>query len=205
MKPRLSERQYQILDHIRACVAAEGRMPQLNKVAEKFGVTPATMAYHMRKLRENGLLKATPPSKLLPSSELYACSRESCFRRIKVIAAGIQAEPEKERFVLAPDEAVDICDPSEMTACEITDDSMFDIGIHCGDILIGIPVKYLEPQSGDVVIVRTADGEILVRSLLPCSEARAEFVPANKNFAARQVKLKNCEILGVVVSMIRHF
>lgn len=203
MRKPLTPRQQEILDFIRKYVEEEKKMPSLKLISDHFKVRPPTMCVHMRKLRQKGALAETPPSRILPQTELFACSQQTCPRRIKVIQANGVGLGAEDKFVLAPENLPVICDPSDMIACEMPDDSMFDIGIHCGDVLIGVPAEGMRPRAGDLVIVELATG-FTVRTLLS-GVGTLKLSAANKEFKEIEHVSKKFKEVHVVVSMIRSF
>lgn len=201
MKKSFTRRQTQILEYIRSYVEKEGVMPQLKTIADHFGVTSPTMCVHLKALRVKGALAPVPTSRFFPRSELFACQKETCPRKLKVIRTG---ESSEDMFVLAPGGRAETDDPAEMIAYEMPDDSLFDIGIHCGDIVIGSSAEYLPPRQGDLVIAELPEGTF-VRILLSFRGKKVSLGAAVSDRWDNPLVKKEFKKLHTVISLIRYF
>lgn len=88
-------------------------------------------------------------------------------------------------------------DPIKQIAIEITDDSLSEIDIRTGCVVIVEISTQLFPDIPHAVI--TADGSILVRYVVPTKDGFT-LVPANANYA--RIRSASIDILGYVHTVI---
>ena len=112
---------------------------------------------------------------------------------------------ESENSIFLADELLAFCSAEHFTAYCIPDDSMFNIGIHQGDIVAVVPVKFKPPLPGDLVLAETPDGRTIVRSYFIHSTKQFQLAPANSDFKAELYPVSSGVIKGVVVSLYRKF
>ncbi len=93
--------------------------------------------------------------------------------------------------------------PAATYFVRVSGDSMIDVGIQSGDILV--VDKSLEASDGSIVIAEL-DGEFLVKQFRRCKDGSAWLVPANPRFQPINVTDRpDFSIWGVVTAYIHQF
>lgn len=209
MKKELTPRQQEILNFIRAFQAEKLMPPTLTEIALHFHIRCSSVAYHLESLRRKGRLTRTSESRsIVLEDKTVACARKSCLRRIKAEMPNdtdTDLDFEGENSIFLTDELLAICSAEHFIAYCIPDDSMFNIGIHQGDIVAVVPVEFKPPLPGDLVLAETPDGRTIVRSYFIHSIKQFQLAPANSEFKAELYPVSSGVIKGVVVSLYRKF
>ena len=200
MKKRLTARQREVLDYLEERIALQGFPPSLQETASHFGVACSTVAYHLEALRRKGRLSRNARARSIALREPPPLCRKNCPRLIRPKGDAAPSE------VFAPDDVLALCEPGRLIAFTLDDDSMFDLGIHCGDTVLTIPADCRKPAPGDIVLAQRKDGRKIVRSYFPFNSSYFELVPAGGSaFAPERVSAESILILGVVVLLTRRF
>jgi len=203
VKKRLTARQREILDYLEERIAQQGFPPSLQETAARFGVACSTAAYHLDALRRKGRLSRSARARSIALREPPRLCRRNCPR---LIPPENGAEENASGGVFAPDDVLRLCDPDRLMAFTLDDDSMFELGIHCGDTVLAVPVEAKKPAPGDIVLAQRSDGRKIVRSYFPLNDSCFELVPAESGpFASERFSASSRIILGVVVVLTRRF
>ncbi|MBQ9502548.1 MAG: hypothetical protein IJU70_10370 [Lentisphaeria bacterium] len=203
MKKRLTARQREILGYLEERIARQGFPPSLQETASHFGVACSTVAYHLDALRRKGRLSRNARARSITLREPPPLCRKNCPRLIR---PGNDAEQSASPGVFASDDVLALCDPGRLLAFTLDDDSMFDLGIHCGDTVLAVPLDEKKPAPGDVVLAQRGDGKRIVRSYFPFNDSYFELVPAGGDpFTSEWLPVSSKVILGVVVLLTRRF
>ena len=206
MKYTLTDRQQEILEFIRTWSAEKQMAPTLNQMAEHFGVKCSTIAYHVEALRKKGRLDRTSESRsIVLKDQSSACLRRNCLRKIDIRQQGDSRPDGQNGSVFVPDEIIALCNLEQVIAFRMPDDSMFELGMHCGDTLLAVPVEFRPPAPGDIVLAVTPDGRTLIRSYYPFSARKFELIPANSDFPTETYPASGSVIRGVVMSLFRNY
>ena len=203
MKKRLTARQREVLDYLEERITLQGFPPSLQEAASHFGVACSTIAYHLEALRRKGRLSRNARARSIVLREPPPLCRKNCPRLIRPEEAAEQNGPSG---VFVPDDVLALCNSDRLIAFTLDDDSMFDLGIHCGDTVLSIPVDRKKPAPGDIVLAQREDGKKIVRSYFPFNSRYFELVPAESSaFAPERIPVNSKVILGVVVLLTRRF
>ncbi len=200
----LTDRQERILAFIEDFKEREGKSPTVYEIATQFQLTTTAVMVHIRalvrrkKLVEEGALGESPLS----------LTHNSFMLPIPILGrinAGVPVESLEDKI---GEIMFDVSDYSQkqlgkLFALEVTGESMRDVGILDGDVLIvmsGLPVR-----SGDVVAA-LVDGETTVKSyFLSAANKQVELRPANPEFESRFYKSEEVKIQGRIVSLMRKY
>ena len=205
MKKVLTQRQQEILDFVRDFSVQNHKPPTLNEIAEHFNIRCSSAAYHLEALRKKGWLDRTPGSRSITLKEKTpVCSPDNCLRLIPVQQDSDTVYPGSTHVGLS-DEQLALCPREKFIAFRIEDDSMFDLGIHNGDIVIAVPPDFISCRPGDLVLAELPDGTHLVRSFFNYTSRQFELVPANSDFESVTFPVSGTVIKGVIVSLMRNF
>jgi repressor LexA len=203
VKKRLTARQREILNYLEERIALQGFPPSLQETAARFGVACSTVAYHLEALRRKGRLSRNARARSITLREPPRLCSKNCPRLIR---PEDDAEQNASPGVFAPDDVLALCDPGRLVAFTLDDDSMFDLGIHCGDTVLAVPVEEKKPAPGDIVLAQRSDGKKIVRSYFPFNSSCFDLVPAGSDFFESERFPANSRIiLGVVVLLTRRF
>ena len=201
-QPRLTPRQQQILDWIRAQVEATGLPPTRAEIAAGLGFSTASSAEdHLRALEKKGALEIRAgASRGIRIKDLPGIPVQGTLPLVGRVAAGspiLAAEHIEARYKVDPQ----LFRPRADYLLRVRGESMRDIGIVDGDLLA--VHRTGEARSGQIVVARV-DDEVTVKRLkrrgreivlLPENEAFEPIVvdPAKRNFA----------IEGLAVGLLR--
>ena len=190
LKTLLTPRQQEVLDFLRSRIEAGGVPPTLEEMAAHFGVARSTVAWHLEALRKKGRL-----------------TRDARARNISLTPRPVEGGALRRdlRGVYLPEDGLAGCDPERIMTFTVDDDSMFDLGIHCGDTVLAVPVAEKPARPGDVVLARFPGGRWTVRSYFPINRRYFELVPARFGFYEKRFRVSSKVLRGVVVALVRRY
>jgi len=221
----LTEKQKAILEFIQRFTAEEGMPPTISEIAENFGITQPTAYAHIRALDRKGYItrssKARSVRVVNPFPQTDDAEPTANARRTEEhpepppvfqlsipllgrISAGapLLAEEHVEDTIhfdphLLPRRTVE----SPLFALRVTGDSMRDLGILDGDIVIAR--RQHSANIGDIVVA-VVDNETTVKSLY-YTNGMVELRPANPDYESQIYPPERVAIQGVVVALHRVF
>ncbi len=210
MARKITKRQQQIYDFIRAYQQEKGYPPSVREMAAAVGLSsPSTVHAHLSALEEHGLIKrdATKPRALEVfnqdgTSAKLAEVKEAPDRGtislplIGRVAAGmpILAEQNVEDTFTLPTE---IATDSSSFVLEVHGNSMINVGIYNGDYII---VREQKSAMNGEIVVAMIDGEATVKTFYK-EQGRVRLQPEND--AMEPIYATNPTILGKVVALMR--
>lgn len=186
----LTPRQQEVLEFLQSRIEGGGVPPTLEEMAAHFGVAPSTAAWHLNALRKKGKLVRDARARNIT---LTPCPEEGgALRR-------------DARGIYLPDDGLAGCAPERIMTFTADDDSMFDLGIHCGDTILAVPVEERPARPGDVVLAKLPDGKWAVRRYFPLGRRHFELVPARFGFYEKRFRVSSRVLRGVVIALIRRY
>lgn len=212
MARKITKRQQQIYDFIRAYQLEKGYPPSVREMAAAVGLSsPSTVHAHLNALEDQGLIKRdkTKPRALElfneDGSSVSSAAVEHNPSRGTVslplvgrVAAGmpILAEQNVEDTFTVPTEiATDSCS----FVLEVHGDSMINAGIFNGDFII---VREQPSAMNGEIVVAMIEGEATVKTFYK-EKGRVRLQPEND--AMEPIFANNPTILGKVVALMRRF
>lgn len=203
----LTERQQQVLDHIKQTVDERGYPPSVREIGDAVGLSsPSTVHSHLNSLVEAGMIKKDPTKPraimIVDNGKANAPS-DRRVRDIPVlgrIAAGtpILAAEQVEEIMPLPAELVG---NGPVFLLEVKGDSMIDAGIHEGDLV----AVHSQPDAADGEIVAALiDGEEATVKRLRREAGKVILVPENPAYEP-MVFSEGVELIGKVVSVLRRY
>jgi len=193
----LTKRQAEILELIRSYVAEEGCPPTRAEIADSLGFRSANAAEdHLRALERKGVIELVPGS----SRGIRLLDEYPGLPVVGRVAAG---EP-----ILAEQHIEDYCDmdpgifhPRADYLLRVRGDSMWDIGIHDGDLLAVHRTQHAE--NGQVVVARL-DDEVTVKRFRQRG-AIVRLLPENPDYEPIRVDLREQSLVieGLAVGVLR--
>ena len=201
----LTETQQDILDFVSEFSHREGMAPTVSEISEHFGIKAATAFAHLRALQRKGYVNRSSKARSLSLTQAEKPKHYSLTISVPVlgrISAGVpfMAEQHVERHIQIDPRTL----PARVSSCklfalQVTGESMRDLGILDGDLVIAKATE--EAEIGNI-IVAMVDNETTVKSLY-LTNNQWELRPANKDFKSRFVPLEQLNIQGVVVALQR--
>ncbi len=196
MDTPLTQRQKKIFDFIRRQIDKRGFGPTVREIADQFDIgSPNGVMGHLRALENKGYIKRTAlKSRSIELSPEYVEETRGLPLAGRV-AAGSMTEAIESR---------DRIDFSSMInrrgayALKVTGDSMIEAHICDGDYVIVQPRRTAE--RGDIVVVRTDDGEATLKYWFP-EKNRVRLQPANRRM--KPIYSRDARVTGVVIDVIR--
>lgn len=212
MARKITKRQQQIYDFIRAYQQEKGYPPSVREMAAAVGLSsPSTVHAHLSALEERGLIKRdkTKPRALEVFNQ---DGSESALAEVKEVpdrgtislpligrvAAGlpILAEQNVEDTFTLPTE---IATDSSSFILEVHGNSMINVGIYNGDYIV---VREQKSAMNGEIVVAMIDGEATVKTFYK-EQGRVRLQPEND--AMEPIYATNPTILGKVVALMRRF
>ncbi len=203
MSPILSEKQEALLGYLRRQVNETGEIPSLRRVAQDLDISHTAVLQQLRILERKGFIRREGRYSrniylLNQSGETAAIQRGREVPIIGRIAAGLPlyAQQEWEGAVLVDSS---VFNGSNLFALRVRGDSMVEVGILDGDLVICEPRQFA--RNGEIVVALIGD-EATVK-LFFLHEDRIELRPANQNYSPRNYGLGEVLIQGKVVGIQR--
>jgi repressor LexA len=207
----ITDRQQAILDHIVACIAADGLPPTVLELAAAFGILPNAARKHLQSLAAKGLVELLPGKargiRLCRTGPERAAQRGTppppeilslpLVGRVGAGAPILSEGPIETHYAIDPA----LFRPHADFLLRVEGDSMIEAGIFDGDLIAvhRTPVA----ENGRIVVARI-DGEITVKRLQR-SATRLLLLPANAAYAPIEVPsdASDFAIEGLYVGAIR--
>lgn len=212
MARKITKRQQQIYDFIRAYQQEKGYPPSVREMAAAVGLSsPSTVHAHLSALEDHGLIKRdkTKPRALevfeqdgtsVKTAEVRAMPERGSVSLPLVgrVAAGmpILAEQNVEDTFTLPTEIVT---DSSSFVLEVHGNSMVNVGIYNGDYIV---VREQKSAMNGEIVVAMIDGEATVKTFYK-EHGRVRLQPEND--AMEPIFATNPTILGKVVALLRRF
>jgi len=205
MEKNITKRQEDVLQYIKKYVVDHGFPPSTREIGAALGLSsPATVHTHLKKLEDAGCIRKT----------------NSKFRTIEIVGENEFAKKEDAELVKVPllgkvacgnpIEAIE--DPSEwftlpaslipsretVFTLECTGESMINVGIYDGDVVI--VQKQNVARNGDIVVAMTDDNEVTLKTFYK-EKDHIRLQPENDTMDP--IILQNCVILGKAIGLYR--
>lgn len=202
----LTKRQEDVLTYIKKYIVEHGFPPSTREIGSALGLSsPATVHTHLKKLADAGYIRKTNSKfrtiEIVGENE-YAIKSEEI---IKVPLLGKVACGNPIEAIANPDEwfslpASLIPKKAEVFTLKASGDSMKDIGIYDGDIVI--VEKQDTAKNGDVVVAMTdIDKEVTLKTFYKEAD-HIRLQPENETMSP--IILKNCQIIGKAIGLYRN-
>ena len=210
MRTRLTERQNQVYEYVRAHVRAHGKPPTLKEIGQALAIS-STNGVHklLTALEQKGYLRRTPKeSRGLTLMDEDRLAAESEVPYLPLIARGSSRDPEhlRPRFgraLYVDPLLLDRADPEACLVARAGDDGMNGDGVRKGDFLVVEEVEWQRLRNGELVAALFE--ERLVARRFDAANGRLHFRPADRTyseevFAPGDVQ---CYVVGRVLAVLR--
>ncbi len=202
----LSERQKEILDVIKKFIAENGFPPTVREIGAIVGLSSsATTYFHLKKLIEKGYIKQDSSKNrtlelLVPNEYLNNDQKVVDIALLGKVTAGnpIEAIEMPNEFFSIPVSLIP--NKKEVFALNVSGESMINVGIYDGDIII--VQKQNTANNGDTVVAMTEENTVTVKTFYKEND-HIRLQPENDFM--EPIILTTCTILGKVIGLYRKF
>ena len=171
---KLTDKQSKILNAIKKFIAEKGYAPTIRELCDLCNLSStATMFVHLKNLTNKGYINQT----------------ENKFRTIELNVPNEYFSIPKE---LLPKN-------HEVFALEVSGESMINVGIFDGDIVIVQREK--DANNGEIVVAMTEDNEVTLKRFY---KERDHIRLQPENDTMNPIILNNCSILGKAIGLYRN-
>ena len=203
---KLTDRQKDILDVIKQAIAKNGYPPTVREIGAKIGLSSsATTQFHIKKFEEKGYIKKNATKNrtielLVPNEYIENDEKIVSVPLLGKVTAGnpIEAIEMPDEFFSIPVSLI----PSkkEVFTLKVSGESMINVGIYDGDIII--VQRQNTANNGDTVVAMTEENTVTVKTFYK-EKDYIRLQPENDYMLP--IILPNCTILGKVIGLYRKF
>ena len=203
---KLTPKQKDILDILKELIAKNGYPPTVREIGKRAKLSsPATIHFHLKQLEKKGYIKQGENKnrtlKLLVPNEYEKESNDI----INVPLLGKVTAGSPIEAIETPDEYFSLPaylygNKKEVFTLKVSGDSMINVGIYDGDILV--VERKNTALNGETVVAMNEDNEVTVKTFYK-EDGYFRLQPENDTMAP--IILKNVTILGKVIGLYRKF
>ena len=201
---KLTGKQNYILQILKQLIAENGYPPTVREIGEKANLSsPATIHFHLSKLEEKGYIKKGDNKNrtieiLVPNEYLQKDESVIEVPMLGKVTAGtpIEAIETPDEYFSIP--ASMITTTNEVFTLKLSGESMINVGIYDGDILI--VERRNTARNGETVVAMNSDNEATVKTFY---KEDGYFRLQPENDTMEPIILKECTILGKVIGLYR--
>ncbi len=203
---KLTARQEYILQVIKKLVAKNGYPPTVREIGAAAHLSsPATTHFHLTKLEEKGYIKKGNCKNrtieiLVPNEYSKKAEKISEVPLLGKVTAGtpIEAIETPDEYFAIPTNLIN--PKKEIFTLKVSGESMINVGIYDGDILIVERQK--TANNGDTVVAMNSNNEATVKTFY---KEAGHFRLQPENDTMEPIILKEVTILGKAVGLYRKF
>lgn len=203
---KLTAKQEIILDILKRLIAENGYPPTVREIGKRAHLnSPATIHFHLKKLAEKGYIKQDDKKNrtieiLVPNEYINKEEKVVEVPLLGKVTAGtpIEAIEMPDEFFSLP--ANIISTKNEIFTLKVQGDSMINVGIYDGDILV--VERKNTANNGDTVVAMNDENEVTVKTFYK-EKDHIRLQPENDTMDP--IILKNCTILGKAIGLYRKF
>ena len=201
---KLTGKQKFILDILKKMIAKNGYPPTVREIGEEAHLSsPATIHFHLKQLEEKGYIKKDDNKNrtleiLVPNEYLETNDKIIDVPLLGKVTAGspIEAIEMPDEYFSLPANLITAKD--EIFTLTVSGESMINVGIYDGDILI--VEKRNTARNGETVVAMNDNNEVTVKTFY---KENGHFRLQPENDTMEPIILKECTILGKVVGLYR--
>lgn len=201
---KLTDKQSVILQILKKLIAKNGYPPTVREIGEEAHLSsPATIHFHLKKLEEKGYIKKDDNKNrtleiLVPNEYLQQDDSVVEVPLVGKVTAGtpIEAIERPEEYFSLPANLV--ANKNEVFTLTVSGESMINVGIYDGDILI--VEKRNTARNGETVVAMNEYNEATVKTFY---KEDGYFRLQPENDTMEPIILKECTILGKVIGLYR--
>ncbi len=201
---KLTNRQEFILKILKQLIAKNGYPPTVREIGEEANLhSPATIHFHLSKLEEKGYIKKDNSKNrtielLVPNEYIEKEENVVDVPLVGKVTAGtpIEAIEMPDEYFSLP--ANLITTKNDVFTLRVSGESMINVGIYDGDILI--VERRDTARNGETVVAMNEDNEATVKTFY---KENGYFRLQPENDTMEPIILKECTILGKVIGLYR--
>ena len=201
---KLTEKQGVILDILKKLIAKNGYPPTVREIGEMAKLSsPATIHFHLKQLEIKGYIKKNDKKNrtieiLVPNEYLEKDEKIGEVPLLGKITAGnpIEAIEMPDEYFSLPVEIIN--NKKEVFTLKVSGESMINVGIYDGDILI--VERCNTAKNGDTVVAMNENNEATVKTFY---KEDGYFRLQPENDTMDPIILDKCTILGKAVGLYR--
>lgn len=201
---KLTRGQSKILEALKKLVAKNGYPPTVREIGEEANLSsPATIHFHLKKLEEKGYIKKDDNKNrtleiLVPNEYLQQDDNVVDVPLLGKVTAGtpIEAIETPDEYFSLP--ANLIPNKEEVFTLKVSGESMINVGIYDGDILI--VERRNTARNGETVVAMNSDNEVTVKTFY---KEDGYFRLQPENDTMDPIILKEVTILGKAIGLYR--
>ena len=203
---KLTESQYNILQVLKKLIAERGFPPTVREIGEAAHLhSPATTHFHLNKLAEKGYIEKgngkNRTIRLLVENEFLTKDEDIIeVPLLGKVTAGSPIEAIEMPNQFFPLPANLITGKKEVFTLKVSGESMINVGIYDGDILI--VERKNTAVNGDTVVAMNDNNEVTVKTYY---KENGYFRLQPENDTMDPIILKNVTILGKAIGLYRKF
>ena len=201
---KLTGKQKIILDILKKLIAKNGYPPTVREIGKEANLSsPATIHFHLKQLEEKGYIKKDDNKNrtleiLVPNEYLEKDDKIIDVPLLGKVTAGSPIEA-----IETPDELFSlpanlITNHDEVFTLKVSGESMINVGIYDGDILI--VERANTARNGETVVAMNDNNEVTVKTFYK-EDGYFRLQPENDTMAP--IILKECTILGKAIGLYR--
>lgn len=203
---KLTDKQSVILQVLKKLVAKNGYPPTVREIGKEANLSsPATIHFHLQKLEEKGYIKKDDNKNrtleiLVPNEYLQQDENVVDVPLLGKVTAGspIEAIETPDEYFSLP--ANLITTKNDVFTLKVSGESMINVGIYDGDILI--VERCNTAKNGDTVVAMNDNNEVTVKTFY---KEDGYFRLQPENDTMEPIILKECTILGKAIGLYRKF
>ena len=203
---KLTPKQNVILDILKQLIAKNGYPPTVREIGKKANLSsPATIHFHLKQLEKKGYIEQGSNKnrtlKLLVPNEYEETNQDI----INVPLLGKVTAGSPIEAIETPDELFSLpaylySDKKEIFTLKVSGDSMINVGIYDGDILV--VERKNTANNGETVVAMNEENEVTVKTYY---KEDGYFRLQPENDFMEPIILKDVTILGKVIGLYRKF
>ena len=203
---KLTTRQEYLLQVIKKLIAKNGYPPTVREIGAKANLnSPATIHFHLTKLEEKGYIKKGNSKNrtievLVPNEYIEKDENVVEVPLLGKVTAGtpIEAIETPDEYFALPSNLIN--PNKEIFTLKVSGESMINVGIFDGDILI--VERQNTARNGDTVVAMNSDNEATVKTFY---KENGYFRLQPENDTMEPIILKEVTILGKAIGLYRKF
>lgn len=195
---QLTQRQQQVYEFVHDKIVNRGYGPTVREIGEQFNISsPNGVMCHLKALEKKGLIHRSPNKSRAIELTREAIEAERGLPLAGCVAAGATqlAFEQADRIDFG-----DFFNRPDLFVLTVSGDSMIEAQIADGDYVVVRRQATAEP--GQMVVARTDEGEATLKYWYP-ERGRIRLQPANASM--EPIYVRNAEVIGVVVGVVRSF
>ena len=203
---KLTAKQEVILDILKRLIAENGYPPTVREIGKRAHLnSPATIHFHLKKLAEKGYIKQDDGKNrtieiLVPNEYINKEEKVVEVPLLGKVTAGtpIEAIEMPDEYFSLPTNLIST--KNDIFTLKVQGDSMINVGIYDGDILV--VERKNTANNGETVVAMNDDNEVTVKTFYK-EKDHIRLQPENDTM--EPIILKNCTILGKAIGLYRKF